>query len=212
MLMAIQSVQLEGIPLPLGAISICGHIDSSFSFGMDIKQAKWDATVNPHGTILEFKPSPAIPELNLSDAHPFLPGMDVAMHPLASPILCPDEMFKSLPPLLTFMSDGELFYPDFSKAFFTRGLTEVYFTRRALMNGATIQAFLHQKLPHVFPIYDFPEIKTITKSWEEMRLFVKDLEEDNEIVTKAEQVHWDGSKDVIAEEQYITITPDEVGL
>jgi hypothetical protein len=49
-----------------------------------------------------------------------------------------------------------------------------------------IQAFLHEKLPHVFQIYDFAEIKTITKSWEEMGQFIKDLEEGNEIITKAE--------------------------
>jgi hypothetical protein len=118
MLMAIQSAQLEDISLPVGAISICGHIDSSFSFGMDIERTRWDSTVNPHGTILAFKPSPAIPKLNLADAHPFLPSMDVAMHPLASPILCHDEMFKSLPPLLMLMSDGALFYPEFSRPLF----------------------------------------------------------------------------------------------
>ena len=121
MLMAIQSAQLEDISLPIGAISICGHIDSSFSFGMDIKQAKWDPTVNPHDTFLAFKPSPAIPKLNLADAHPFLPSMEMAMHPLASPILCPDEMFKSLPPLLMLMSDEELIYPDFSRPLFQSG-------------------------------------------------------------------------------------------
>ena len=89
-------------------------------------------------------------------------------------------------------------------------MTIVYFTRRQLMNGATVQAFLHEKLPHDFPLYDFPEIKSITKSWEEIRLFIKCLDEDNQIITKAEEVHWDSSTEAIAEEDYISITPDEV--
>ena len=45
-----------------------------------------------------------------------------------------------------------------------------------------------------------------------MRQFITDLEEGNEIITKAKQVHSDGSQDVIAEEDYITITPAEVPL
>lgn len=69
LLMTIQFAQLEDISLPIGAISICGHIHHS-AFGMDIKQAKWDPTVNPHDTLLAFKLSPAIPMLNLADAHP----------------------------------------------------------------------------------------------------------------------------------------------
>lgn len=78
------------------------------------------------------------------------------------------------------------------------------------MNGATLQAFLHEKLPHVFPIYNFPEINTITESWKEIRLFIQNIEEGNQIVVKAELVHWDGSKDNIPEEDFITISPDEV--
>jgi hypothetical protein len=88
----------------------------------------------------------------------------------------------------------------------------VYLVRRALMNGATLQAFLHEKLPHVFPIYNFPEIKSIEESWNEIRSFIQDIERDNPIVTKAEQVHWNGSKDAIPEEDYITITPREVSV
>ena len=113
MMMAIHSAQLQDVPLPCGAINICPQIDSSFSFGIGFAQT-WDPTVNPHNLVLQFKPSPAIPELRPENAHPFLPGMEIAMHPLASPILCPDEMFKSLPPMLMLMSDGELFYKDFS--------------------------------------------------------------------------------------------------
>jgi acetyl esterase/lipase len=114
MLMAIESAQLEDVPLPAGGISICGAVDSSISFGMDGPNSAWDATVNPHEVTVEFKPGPAIPEYNPSAAHPFLPSMEVALHPLASPILCPDEMFKALPPLLMMVSDGELMYKDFS--------------------------------------------------------------------------------------------------
>lgn len=115
MLMAILSTQLEGVPLPGGAISISGHVDSSFSFGMEGNQSEWDATVNPHDILLQFKPSPVTPQYKISDVHPFLPSMDLSMHPLASPILCPDEMFRAFPPILMLMSDGELFYKDFSK-------------------------------------------------------------------------------------------------
>lgn len=78
------------------------------------------------------------------------------------------------------------------------------------MNGATLQAFLHENLPHVFPVYDFPEIKTITKSWDEIGSFIQNIAKSSQVVTNAGQVHWDGSKDAIAEEDYITITPDEV--
>ena len=116
MLIAIKSAQLEDICLPAGAISICGHIDSSFSFGMEGAQTIWDATVNPHDMVVQFKPSPALPELKLTNAHPFLPSMELGMHPLASPILCPDEMFKDFPPLLMLVSDGELIYKDFSNS------------------------------------------------------------------------------------------------
>jgi hypothetical protein len=112
-LMAIQSAQL--VPLPAGALSISGYLDSSFSFAMRTDaQAKWDSTANPHEFVIHFKPSRAIPELTQDRINPFLPRIDVAFHPLASPILCLDEMFKSLPPTLMLMSDGELFFRDFS--------------------------------------------------------------------------------------------------
>ena len=78
------------------------------------------------------------------------------------------------------------------------------------MNGATAQAFLHEKVPHVFPIYDFPAIKTFTESWDEIRLFIQDIEQENPIVTKAKRVHWDGTKEDIADDDYITISRDEV--
>lgn len=120
MFMAIESAQLEDVLLPAGGISICGAIDSSISFGMDGPNSAWDAMVNPHDVVIEFKPSPAIPEYNLSAVHPFLPSIELALHPLASPILCPDEMFKNLPPLLMMMSDGELLYKDFSIALLGR--------------------------------------------------------------------------------------------
>jgi acetyl esterase/lipase len=208
MLMAIQSAQLGDVCIPAGAVTLSGTIDSSFSFGMDGAQTKWDAVVNPHDVVLSFKPSPALPELNFATAHPFLPRMELALHPLVSPILCPDEMFKQFPPLLMLMSDGELFYKDFSESILNE-LTVVYFTWKAVMNGAKLQAFLHEKLPHVFPIYDFPEVKTITESWNEIRVFILDIAEGNEITVKMERVHWDGSKDDIAEQDYVKITPHE---
>jgi hypothetical protein len=78
------------------------------------------------------------------------------------------------------------------------------------MNGAVAQAFLHENVPHVFPIYDFPEIKTFTESWEEIRLFIQDIEQKHPMVTKAKRVHWDGSKEDIADDDYITISRDDV--
>jgi len=64
---------------------------------------------DPHDMVLVFKPSPAIPELNVDSPQPFLGRGTHALHPLASPILCPDEMFRSLPPMLMLMSSGEFF-------------------------------------------------------------------------------------------------------
>jgi hypothetical protein len=80
------------------------------------------------------------------------------------------------------------------------------------MNGATAQIFLHEKLPHVFGIYGFPDIKSIAESWEEIRMFIQDIEQRNSIVTKAKRVHWDGSAAEIADDDYITISRDEVTL
>src|SRR5271156_4823472 len=116
MLMAIQSARLASVPLPAGIITLSGFLDSSFNFGMEGPQTAWDPTVSPHYAFRTFKPSPAIPKFTIEKAHPFLPRMEVAMHPLASPILCPDEMFNAFPPMLMLMSDGELFYKEFSTA------------------------------------------------------------------------------------------------
>lgn len=116
MLMAIQSAQLASVPLPAGIITLSGFLDSSFSFGMEGPQTDWDPTVGPHDALPLLKPSPAIPKFTIETAHPFLPGMEVAMHPLASPILCPDEMFNAFPPMLMLMSDGEYVYKEFSTA------------------------------------------------------------------------------------------------
>jgi acetyl esterase/lipase len=114
-MMAIHSAQVESVSLPAGGITLSGHLDSSFSFGMgDDAKAKWEPTASPHKILVHFKPSPALPELVLEKIHPFLPRLDIAFDPLASPILCPDEIFRSLPPILMLMSDGELFYKDLS--------------------------------------------------------------------------------------------------
>ena len=112
--MAIQSAQLASVPLPAGIINLSGSLDSSFSFGMEERQSEWDPTASPHHDFPVFKPSPAIPRLTVATGHPFLPGINVAMHPLASPVCCPDEMFKAFPPMLMLMSDGEYFYKEFS--------------------------------------------------------------------------------------------------
>jgi hypothetical protein len=102
------------------------------------------------------------------------------------------------------MSDGELIYPDFSRSLFQSRINLSIFHLEGTNEWTLIHAFLHEKLTHVFQIYDFAEIKTITKPWEEMGQFIKDLEESNEIIKKAEQAHRDGSQEVIAEEDYIT--------
>jgi len=116
MLMAIQSAHVDSVPLPAGIITLSGLLDSSFCFGMDGPQSAWDPTVSPHDSYPVYKPSPALPKLTVETAHPYLPRMDVAMHPLASPILCPDEMFKTLPPMLMLASDGEFVYKEFCTA------------------------------------------------------------------------------------------------
>jgi acetyl esterase/lipase len=116
-LLALQSAQNESLPIPAALISLAGCLDLSFSFGMDGPQSQWDIAVNPHDSVVHFKPSPALPELKRENAHPCLPRLELAMHPLASPILCPEEMFKSLPPMLMLMSNGEFFYREFSRSF-----------------------------------------------------------------------------------------------
>src|SRR5271170_5996202 len=120
MLMAIQSAQLASVPLPAGIISLSGPLDSSFSFDMEGRQSPWDPTASPHHDFPVFKPSPAIPRVTVATGHPFLPRINAAMHPLASPILCPDEMFRAFPPMLMLMSDEEYFYKEFSTVLLLR--------------------------------------------------------------------------------------------
>ena len=72
-------------------------------------QAKWDSTANPRELVIHFKPSRAIPELTQDS---FSPAS--MLHFIHWQVLCLDEMFKSLPKTLMLMSDGELFFRDFS--------------------------------------------------------------------------------------------------
>lgn len=62
----------------------------------------------------------------------------------------------------------------------------------------------------MFPIFDFPEIKVFTESWTEIRQFIRDIDKGDRVVSKAEIVHWDGSRAEIADSEYITMSPDEV--
>jgi hypothetical protein len=78
------------------------------------------------------------------------------------------------------------------------------------MSGAKAQLFIHEKTPHVFPIFDFPEIKVFTESWTEIRRFILDIDQGDQVSSKAEIVHWDGSRTEIADSEYITMSPDEV--
>jgi hypothetical protein len=48
LLMAIQTAQLDDVPVPAGVITISGHLDSSFSWGMEGPRTLWDAAANPH--------------------------------------------------------------------------------------------------------------------------------------------------------------------
>jgi len=70
--------------------------------------------------------------------------------------------------------------------------------------------YLFTKTPHVCSMFDFPEIKVFTEAWTEIRQFIRNIDEGAQIVTKAERVHWDGSRDEIAEEEYIAMAPDQV--
>jgi hypothetical protein len=82
--------------------------------------------------------------------------------------------------------------------------------RRALINGATLQFFAHENLPHVFHMYDFPEEKIFIDGWDELGSFMEDIEKGGDIVGKIEEVRWDGTKDPIPEDQFITISPCQV--
>ena len=59
-------------------------------------------------------------------------------------------------------------------------------------------------------MFDFPEIKVFTESWTEIRQFIRDIDESTQVVTKTERVHWDGSRDDIAEAEYIAMAPEQV--
>lgn len=116
-LMALVSAEMTSVPLPAGAITLSGGgFDSSFCFGLDGPQSNCDPTHNPHEGF-GFKPSPAWPGTTLEQFQPWLPSPAFTFHPLMSPILCPDGLFKSLPPLLMLVSDGELVYKNNSKSF-----------------------------------------------------------------------------------------------
>jgi len=78
------------------------------------------------------------------------------------------------------------------------------------MNGAMAQIYIHEKTPHVCSMFDFPEIKVFTESWTEIRQFIRNIDEGARIVTKAEKVHWDGSRDDVVDAEYIVMTPDQV--
>lgn len=108
------------------------------------------------------------------------------------------------------MSDGELIYPDFSRPLLWSRINLSVFHSEGTYEWNFDTGIFTWEITSCIPIYDFVEIETITKSWEEMGQFIRDLEEGNEIITKAEQGHWDGWQEVIAEEDYITITPAEV--
>jgi hypothetical protein len=84
----------------------------------------------------------------------------------------------------------------------------VYFVRRALLNGATLQAYVHDDTPHVFPMYGFTEIGTFKEGLNEIRGFIAAI--GGKIETKAERILWDGSRDPISDEEYIRISRDDV--
>lgn len=59
-------------------------------------------------------------------------------------------------------------------------------------------------------MYDFPDQQIFIDGWDELGSFMKDVEKGREIVIKAEEVRWNGTKDPISEDQFITISPDQV--
>src|SRR5271169_4085502 len=114
-LMAIQAAQVDTVPIPAGVMTFSGLLDVTYRSGMQQPcQATWEGYANPHELTGHFKPSPAIPELTLDNIHPYLRKMEDALHPLASPIACPDELFRSFPPILMLMGDGDFFCKDLS--------------------------------------------------------------------------------------------------
>ena len=80
------------------------------------------------------------------------------------------------------------------------------------MSGATAQVFIHENTPHVCSMFDFPDIKVFTESWTEIRQFIRNIDEDVAIFTKTEKIHWDGSRERIADTAYTAIAPDQVTL
>ena len=85
----------------------------------------------------------------------------------------------------------------------------MYFSRLAFSNGAKMQLFIHHLCPHVWPIFDYPA-PTFRESWDEIWSFIKDIAEGKPINVKAEQVYWDGKREKIDEEEYISMPRDKV--
>lgn len=59
-------------------------------------------------------------------------------------------------------------------------------------------------------MYDFPDIKVFTEAWNEIGQFIRNIDKGAQITSKAEIVHWDGSRAEIADSEYITMSLDEV--
>ena len=176
-------------------------------------QSPWDPTVNPHEHPVLWQPSAAIPELSYDTAHAYLPRLEVAMHPLASPVLCPDEMLKEFPSMLMFVSDSELLYKESSKFVLNVSLMVVYFARRARLMGTKVRLFVHEIMPHVFQMHPFPGIQSIQESWNEIEKFIRDIAQEKDIIPIAETVKFDGTRITITEEDYpVKIEPEEVTL
>lgn len=78
------------------------------------------------------------------------------------------------------------------------------------MNGANLQFFVHDIMPHVFPMLDLEDVPSYTESWKEITSFIQNVSEDNPLIVKADQVHWNGTRKPIADEDYITLSRDQV--